>query len=219
MKMDRMVWGKRAVFLLSGIIGLGLLLPTHSEAKKPRDLGQACYEKAARLQAKADKGNRNAVRQYNQALDAYLCAAKNGHARSAYLAVILSESGQSKGLPEETKKALMAQAVDAGVTDAIGASIEYDCNKRSKCLHPEKSEATLVKLIQEGYAKDYAYYLATLLEEGKLGEKNIARAYKCYELGSRYGDNFAETGKRLLERQYEAAELETDEICVEGVKK
>ena len=44
MKTDRMVWGKRTVFLLSGIIGLGLLLPTHSEAKKPRDLGQACPE-------------------------------------------------------------------------------------------------------------------------------------------------------------------------------
>lgn len=219
MKTDRMFWEKRAVFLLSGIIGLGLLLPTHSEAKKPRDLGQACYEKAARLQAKADKGNRNAGRQYNQALDAYLCAAKNGHARSAYLAVILSESGQSKGLPEETKKALMAQAVDAGVPEARCITVGDDCNERSKCLHPEESEATLVKLIQEGYAKDYACYLGTLLEEGKLGEKNIARAYKCYELGSRYGSNCAKTGKRLLERQYEAAELETNEICVEGVKK
>ena len=219
MKMDRMVWGKRTVFLLSGIIGLELLLPTHSEAKKPRDLGQACYEKAARLQAKADKGNRNAGRQYNQALDAYLCAAKNGHARSAYLAVILSESGQSKGLPEETKKALMAQALNAGVPEARCITVGDDCNERSKCLHPEKSEATLVKLIQEGYAKDYACYLGTLLEEGKLGEKNIARAYKCYELGSLYGSNCAKTGKRLLERQYEAAELETDEICVEGVKK
>ena len=219
MKTDRMVWGKRTVFLLSGIIGLGLLLPTHSEAKKPRDLGQACYEKAARLQAKADKGNRNAGRQYNQALDAYLCAAKNGHARSAYLAVILSKSGQSKGLPEETKKALMAQAVDAGVPEARCITVGDDCNERSKCLHPEESEATLVKLIQEGYAKDYACYLGTLLEEGKLGEKNIARAYKCYELGSRYGSNCAKTGKRLLERQYEAAELETNEACVEGVKK
>lgn len=219
MKTDRMVWGKRTVFLLSGIVGLGLLLPTHSEAKKPRDLGQTCYEKAARLQAKADKGNRNAVRQYNQALDAYLCAAKNGHARSAYLAVILSESGQSKGLPEETKKALMAQAVDAGVPEARCITVGDDCNERSKCLHPEKSEATLVKLIQESYAKDYAYYLATLLEKGKLGEKNIARAYKCYELGSRSGDNFAESAKRRLERQYEAAELETNEACVEGVKK
>lgn len=219
MKTDRMVWGKRTVFLLSGIIGLGLLLPTHSEAKKPRDLGQACYEKAARLEAKADKGNRNAVRQYNQALDAYLCAAKNGHARSAYLAVILSESGQSKGLPEETKKALMAQAVDAGIPEARGATVENDCRWGSKCLHPEKSEAILVKLIQEGYVHHHACYLGTLLEEGKLGEKNIARAYKCYELGSRYGDNFAETGKRLLERQYEAAELETNEACVEGVKK
>ena len=219
MKMDRMVGGKRTVFLLSGIIGLGLLLPTHSEAKKPRDLGQACYEKATRLQAKADKGNRNAGRQYNQALDAYLCAAKNGHARSAYLAVILSKSGQSKGLPEETKKALMAQAVDAGIPEARGATVENDCRWGSKCLHPEKSEAILVKLIQEGYVHHHACYLGTLLEEGKLGEKNIARAYKCYELGSRYGDNFAETGKRLLERQYEAAELETDEACVEGVKK
>ena len=176
MKMDRMVWGKRTVFLLSGIIGLGLLLPTHSEAKKPRDLGQACYEKAARLQAKADKGNRNAGRQYNQ-------------------------------------------AVDAGVPEARCITVGDDCNERSKCLHPEKSEATLVKLIQEGYAKDYACYLGTLLEEGKLGEKNIARAYKCYELGSLYGSNCAKTGKRLLERQYEAAELETNEICVEGVKK
>ena len=219
MKTDRMVWGKRTVFLLSGIIGLGLLLPTHSEAKKPRDLGQACYEKAARLEAKANKGNRNAGRQYNQALDAYLCAAKNGHARSAYLAVILSESGQSKGLPEETKKALMAQALNAGVPEARCITVGDDCNERSKCLHPEESEATLVKLIQEGYAKDYACYLGTLLEEGKLGEKNIARAYKCYELGSRYGSNCAKTGKRLLERQYEAAELETNEACVEGVKK
>lgn len=219
MKTDSMVWGKRTVSLLSGIIGLGLLLPTHSEAKKPRDLGQACYEKAARLEAKANKGNRNAGRQYNQALDAYLCAAKNGHARSAYLAVILSESGQSKGLPEETKKALMAQALNAGVPEARCITVGDDCNERSKCLHPEKSEATLVKLIQEGYAKDYAYYLATLLEKGKLGEKNIARAYKCYELGSRSGDNFAESAKRRLERQYEAAELETNEICVEGVKK
>ena len=61
--------------------------------------------------------------------------------------------------------------------------------------------------------------LATLLEEGKLGEKNIARAYKCYELGSRYGSNCAKTGKRLLERQYEAAELETNEICVKRSEK
>lgn len=188
---------------------------------------EGCYERAVRLQKRADKETRESKVLYEKTLDAYLCAARQGNPRAAYLAAILSKSGQTRSLPEEMYDNLLNQAATAGDRDALSAVAIRSCkeglteadkiNSIAKCRDPEMVLRNLSLAIDRGatYATNY---LGMYFERGQLGGKDIARAYKCFELGANKGDELAAWNQRRLQVAYSEAELTSTTSCLEGRK-
>lgn len=188
---------------------------------------EGCYERAVRLQKRADKETRESKDLYEKALDSYLCAARKGNPRAAYLAAIMSKSGQTRSLPEETYEALLNQAATAGDRDALSAVAIRSCEEgetdadkimsRAKCRDPEMvvRNLTLAHDLGAAYAINY---LGIYLEQGQLGRKDISRAYRCFELGASSGFELAKRNQRRLQAAYSETELTSTTSCLEGRK-
>ncbi|WP_319244456.1 hypothetical protein [uncultured Propionivibrio sp.] len=186
---------------------------------------EGCYERAVRLQRIADKETRESKELYEKSLDSYLCAARKGNPRAAYLAAIMSKSGQTRSLPEETYDTLLNQAATAGDRDALAAVAIRNCEEgeteadrvmsRAKCRNPEMVVRNLTLAHDRGAAYA-ANYLGLYLERGQLGRKDIARAYKCFELGASRGFELAKRNQKRLQAAYSEAELTSTTTCFEG---
>lgn len=174
-------------------------------AEKPR----YCLKEAGRYERIAERmsikhGEDGAGYAYlDKAVDAYLCAVKQGHLEAGYPAASLVLSQRSsRDLSNEQIETLLRGAVDKGVVGAMFTLADFYCNDRRKCRQPEKAIPLLAVAASYGHASS-AMMLGKLYEyAGGDGLHSIDKAYACYELARRLGHRNGEWMVRELVAKY-----------------
>lgn len=160
-----------------------------------------CYERGIELQQQAEFNKADSKILFNKSLDAYLCAATNGNPRAAYLAAILSESGQSRPLPYDVALGLWAFASDSGIPEAQLGLAAKNCPEETICRDAKVTEYLVIQSAKSGN-QDAINYLGSLYERGQLGRTDIGRSYSCYELAAIAGQTVAARNMQRLAQLY-----------------
>lgn len=160
-------------------------------AANPRN----CLKDAERYERIADRlsikhGEDGAGYAYlDKAVDAYLCAVKEGHPEAGYPAASLVLSQRSsRDLSNEQIETLLRGAVDKGVVGAMFTLADFYCGERGQCRQPEKAIGLLSRAAKQGDALS-AWLLGTLYEYAAGNRfRDLPRAYACYKLARKLGD-------------------------------
>nr|WP_189684896.1 lysozyme inhibitor LprI family protein [Pseudomonas sp. SWRI99] len=160
-----------------------------------------CYQRAEAL------GGLGFLEQYRltaelieASLENFVCAAESGDAQASLSAASLSLSQMASQLETPKVEALFkaASKIPRGALAyatffCIGNSTDYN----GPCLHPKQAEEQVIRAIEMG-STDAMIYLASTLEAGELGTKDVSRALACYQMAADKDDPQAmEQLKRL----------------------
>ena len=186
-------------------LALGIVCCQTALAAKPRD----CLKEAERYERIAERlsikqGEDGAGYAYlDKAVDAYLCAVKQGHPEAGYPAASLVLSQRSsRDLSNEQIEILLRGAVETGVVGAMFTLADFYCDDRGKCRQPERAIDLLTRATKMGDASS-AWLLGLLYEYGA-GEKfkNLEKASACYELAQHLGDANAPWVLKKFHKKY-----------------
>lgn len=167
-----MKWMLAAVFLLS--FGLGAAPAATGSAA-----AQKCLEEGKKLEKLANREGRDNQKQFEQALQKYLCAAHGGNAEGALKAAGLSGSGMATNLPDSTVITLYQQAIQSGLDSAILFFANFECGENGfvSCATPQKALPLLASAKKKGI--DISFSIALILLDPSSPVSDSSRAYAC----------------------------------------
>jgi hypothetical protein len=122
-------------------------------------------------------------------LENYVCAAESGDPEASLSAASLSLSQMASQL-ETSKVEALFKAASKIPSGALGYAT-FLCSGNSTdyngpCLHPKQAEEQVIRAITMG-SKEAMFYLASTLEGGELGTKDMSRALACYQMAADKG--------------------------------
>lgn len=197
---------KRAARIALWICALGgIAVPCGFAQSSPSSSAKAakCIEEGKRLVARANEETRKSQKQFEQALEQYLCAAKEGNAEGAFLAVDLSGGGMAPALPDSMRLRLMLQAANGGFSDAY-----FWLANLEKTRNPKEALVWLSKAKRSDTTGTASKRMADIFLSGQPGVQDSARAFACLrEVGSK------SSMRRMRAMLVANPTLDTSSIC------
>jgi TPR repeat protein len=183
-----------------------LFAATAGFAKDPvmsRATAAKCIEEGKRLDSLANIENEKSQRQFEQALEKFLCAANEGNAEGAFLAVDLSGGGMAPGLSDSLQRRLMLQAANGGFSDAFFWLADLEKTRNSK-----EALGWLSKAKKSDTTGTASNRMAEIFLSGSFDVRDSARAFACLrEVGGK------SSRQRMRAMLVAKPTLDTSSIC------
>jgi len=137
-----------------------------------------CIEDGKRLDSLANIENIKSQKQFEQALEKYLCAARAGSAEGALLATSLSLSGMAPRLSDDSLRTLYQLAIDSGRLEGYSGMAELACGPEgfSACT---KDPRGAIEWLFKGGRQTFQSDIAEILRDPNIPISDSAIAYGC----------------------------------------
>lgn len=140
-----------------------------------------CIEKGHRLDSIASQEGPDNERQYREALNAYLCAAKEGSAEGALLATSISLSGMAPRISDDSLRMLYQLAIDSNRLEGYTGMAELACGPEgfSNCSKDPKGA---ISWFRKGGWEPFQGEMRQILSNPGVLISDSAIAYGCLKL-------------------------------------
>jgi len=172
----------------SGIVVCGMYLFAVSagfakDSVTPLAKAAKYIEEGKRLDSLANIENENSQRQFEQALEKYLCAARAGSAEGAVLATSITLSGMAPRLSDDSLRLLYQLAIDSGRLEGCMGMAELSCEDESSngCKDPGSALMWLSKAMVKSDDGNIPFRMGEILLDGSREGSDSSRAFACFK--------------------------------------